>query len=474
MKIVTWNINGLRATIQNLKDLIKETDADVLCLQETKITKDLLTSDVALIDGYNSYFSFSQKRAGYSGVAIFCKNSVTPIKVQAGLSDIYEQDANTAIGCYGDLFSVFTKERIKELDTEGRTLITQHELNNTRNKYNKLIIINVYCPRAHCDDDERNDFKIDFYKALEERAKALLKTGNHVVVVGDINTSHRLIDHCDPSDPILFFDNKSRAWLDTFLFNDADYGKVETLEELEIDRGCFVDSFRYFYPNRRDTFTCWCTSSRARETNYGTRIDYIFTDALLAKQLKSCESLTDFQGSDHCPVEASLNVAVIPSKILPPLCSGFYPEFGGKQQTLSAFFSKRSEITNRKRPFPSPVKTKNKKKETKATQIKLTSLFTKINSEIQETRAIVASKLPVPQKSKLSTETPSNKEACVFWKKLLKGPEPMPLCSGHNEECVKRTVKKEGPNLGRHFYCCARPEGHKTNPEARCQFFKWC
>ena len=474
MKVATWNINGLRAAKTSLKDLIATTEADVVCLQETKITKDLLTSDIALLEGYNSYFDFSRKRAGYSGVATFCKNSATPIKAQTGLGNTFEDEAGVdAIKCYGKLESLFTPERIKELDFEGRTVMTQHKIYGEDSSGKTLVIINVYCPRAG-DDNDRNEFKLDFYKALEERANALIQDGNFVIVLGDINTSHKLIDHCDPSDPMIFFDNLSRSWLDKFLYEEGDYSDLFSEEE-KSSNGNFVDCFRYFYPNKTNMFTCWCTSSRARETNYGTRIDYVFSDTYLTKFLKSCEILPDFQGSDHCPVEACFSRDVVPSKQLPSICTALYTEYGGKQQKLSSYFSSKSHNNDRKRSHAEDNEIMNNKvktKTSKSSQLKLTSLFTSNPKKavekcdkIKNQSVIVSSNV---------NKQPKNSEASLFWKKVLKGPKPAPLCPGHNEECVLRTVKKEGPNLGRQFYCCSRPEGHKSNPEARCNFFKWC
>ena len=477
MKIVTWNINGLRASKHHLKNLIAVTNADIVCLQETKITKDMLTSDEALVDGYNSYFSFSQKRAGYSGVATFCKNAVTPIKAQTGLGNTYEDDAGAdLIGCYGNLASMFTADRLKEIDLEGRAVITLHELKNSSGNKKKLAVINVYCPRADCDDHERNHMKLDFYKALEERAKALIKEEHYVIILGDINTSHKLIDHCDPSEPVLFFDNLSRMWLNSFMFNSGDYSCISDNVDDDFEKGCFVDCFRYFYPHKPNMFTCWCTSNRARETNFGTRIDYIFSDIHLLKFAKITEILTDFQGSDHCPVVATFSIDIVTSKTFPALCTSSYSEFGGKQQKLSSYFTSKINNVDRKRAACHSTLNSNckiKVKDSKNSQLKLTSIFSAVSND---TNYAVEVKTKDVSKTSLASKPSknSNTQASLFWKKLLKGPEPLPLCSGHNEECVKRTVKKEGPNYGRQFYCCARPEGHKSNPEARCQFFKWC
>uniref|UniRef100_H2YY54 DNA-(apurinic or apyrimidinic site) endonuclease n=1 Tax=Ciona savignyi TaxID=51511 RepID=H2YY54_CIOSA len=469
MKILTWNINGVRATQKPLKSVLDSLDADVICLQETKITKDQLESDIAIIEGYNSYFSFSQTRTGYSGVATYCRECCTPVAAQSGLTWAHEGDAKQGkITCYGNIESLFPECRLTELDLEGRVVMTQHIIRFTKdNQESKVTIINTYCPRADPEKPERKSFKLDFYAVLEERAKAIRDSGSFVVIAGDINTSHRQIDHCDPNDPALFYDNPARIWMDHFLYNGGEYqglrdGYQNDGEERKCsgDFGIFVDSFRYFHPRKRDMFTCWCSSSRARETNYGTRIDYVFVDYRFAKHLQCCQIMADFHGSDHCPVYVEIACEPIPSSP-PPLCTCYYQEFGGRQQKLLDYFSK-----NKKKPEQeeSKLKLKNGKIKKRNKQSTL-SHFVQKNPKIM-TKSISRSPIMI-------NKTKRNPEAAEFWKKTLKGPAPMPLCPGHNEPAVERVVKKEGLNLGRKFYCCARPDGLKSNPEARCQYFEW-
>lgn len=565
MKILTWNINGLRATKSPIKTVLDELDADIICIQETKVSKEQLESSVALIEGYNSYFSFSKVRQGYSGVATFCKDDVTPIRAQEGLFDSFEKNcAGEIIGCYGNLKAMFSEERESQLDREGRTIITQFEFLNG-NDVEKLTVLNVYCPRADPEKPDRMEFKLDFYHALKERANSILKSGSHVIICGDINTSHRMIDHCNWDDPELLGDSPYREWMDGLLHNKGDYStlkstihdvtkedcdgllrfenhstatfngdnklKSTTPQTMDVTSECsqnekstsggdFVDTFRYFFPDRKDAFTCWCTLKSCRETNYGTRIDYIFANSdFHSNFVEFCDIHPDIEGSDHCPVKAELKIKIKSASKCPPCCTKYLPEFGGRQQKLSAFFTKKSPskkfvkvFSPKKQPVQKSrpgetrklnmsVKRKASAKNVGSKQAKLTC-FMKSPTDVESSPEIVCisdcknaekpskndiressnpvifcnTKPDTAEKSLKSSEkfsSKTSKSASAFWKSVLKGPEPTPLCSGHNEPSLLRTVKKEGPNLGRQFYVCCRPEGHKTNPEARCSFFQW-
>uniref|UniRef100_A0A8D0HWW1 exodeoxyribonuclease III n=1 Tax=Sphenodon punctatus TaxID=8508 RepID=A0A8D0HWW1_SPHPU len=172
MRLVSWNVNGLRAGAApaGLGRLLGALGGDVVCLQETKISR----------------------------VATFCKDSATPEAAEEGLSGLLTKPAG-AIGCYGDT-SDFTPEELQVLDSEGRAIITRHRICTSEQRETTLTLINVYCPCADPDRPDRGDFKLRFYRLLERRAEALLKAGGHVVIVGDINTAHKPIDHCDPGD----------------------------------------------------------------------------------------------------------------------------------------------------------------------------------------------------------------------------------------------------------------------------------
>lgn len=327
--------------------------------------------------------------------------------------------------------------------------------------------------------------------------------------------------------------------------------------------GKFVDIFRYFHPTRTNAFTCWSTLTGARQTNYGTRIDYIFADCRLAhEQFAGADIMPEVEGSDHCPVWAQLKCSLLPSSKPPPLCTRYLPEFAGKQQKLSRFLVKVDQkssqpepkkalpgsqeeeerreninpfcagnISGKKRSSASEfAPPKGKKSKTTNTSLKpqgnllsffkpkLTDVkqcentpgldaFTSSHSEpkastacglcsgpgsttedaepvvdapsqlctsstMGEAHKTVKTKQPASQLSVGQSDVKKGASS-VFWKSVLHGPPPAPCCKVHREPCVLRTVKKEGPNMGKQFFVCGRPQGHASNPEARCNFFMW-
>ncbi|KAM4570454.1 DNA-(apurinic or apyrimidinic site) endonuclease 2 [Fundulus diaphanus] len=570
MKLVTWNINGIRTFKSGIKKALDGLDADIICVQETKVTRDLLDERTAIVDGYNSYFSYSRGRSGYSGVATYCRDNATPSAAEEGLTGLLTNHER-AVGCYGDQVD-FSSEELQLLDNEGRAVITQHKI-MCQDEERTVTVINVYCPRADPDKPERKRFKLQFYKLLQRRAEALLRGGSHVIILGDVNTSHRPIDHCDPSDIDDFAENPGRKWLNGFLYGSLQEEEVEPDDE-EHDKkseitdcaqmGKFVDMFRYFHPTRTNAFTCWSTLTGARQTNYGTRIDYILADRRLAQQqFAGADIMPEVEGSDHCPVWARLTCSLLPGSKPPPLCTRYLPEFAGKQQKLSRFLVKvdqklsqsgpkealpgsqeeverrenlnpihADDVSRKKRSSaPESAAPKGKKSKTTNSSLKprgnLLSFFkpkladvaqcentpgvdefssphsnpkapttsepcsgtgspaedTELvvdapsqlcaSSTTGETDRTVKTKQPAPQPLSVGQAGVKKGASSVFWKSVLHGPPPAPCCKVHREPCVLRTVKKEGPNMGKQFFVCGRPQGHASNPEARCNFFMW-
>lgn len=540
MKIVTWNINGIRTFRSGIKKALDSLDADIICVQETKVTRDLLDERTAIVDGYNSYFSFSRGRSGYSGVATFCKDQATPFAAEEGLTGLLTSH-DGAVKCYGD-HADFSNEELQLLDNEGRAVITKHRI-MCQGESQTITVINVYCPRADPEKPERKQFKMQFYKLLQSRAEEILKSGSHVIVLGDVNTSHRPIDHCDPSEIDEFEENPGRKWLKAFLHSDQDDQErneedIEEEHEVSLNSsggGKFVDMFRFFHPTRTNAFTCWSTLTGARQTNYGTRIDYIFADYQFAKkQFVAADIMPEVEGSDHCPVWGQLSCSLVPSAKPPPFCTQYLPEFAGKQQKLSRFLVKidqksfqsnsndalpgsQEEEERRENLKPSgrgdkrPAETilpKAKKAKTAKPQGNLLSFFktktvsvstikssdNKCKDNLNQDEVNSTQNPSVKHRvtdtalskedninavkansstSQSFTHTADSKKGSVFWKSVLKGPPPPPCCKVHGEPCVLRTVKKEGPNVGKQFFVCARPQGHASNPEARCNFFTW-
>lgn len=252
MKIISWNVNGIRAVSKkpNWKEVF-DLSPDILAIQETKATPEQLPEDVLSPKGYYSYFDSSKIRKGYSGVAVYTK--VEPEKVEYGLGNDH-------------------------MDLEGR-LLTLY--------FKDFIIMNCYWPNGG-KSDEHFLYKLDYYDQFLKRAKALEKK-KPVIFVGDINATVADIDLARP---------KENA------------GKLGCTEDersrLAKFTEAFLDTFRY---KHGDTvkYTWWDMKTRARERNIGWRIDYIFTSKILNTKIKKAEICDHIQGSDHCPILLELS-----------------------------------------------------------------------------------------------------------------------------------------------------------------------
>ncbi len=253
MKIYSWNVNGIRAALKKgFLTWMKNSDADIVCLQETKASPDQLTFDLTNIDSYHSYFAWAEKK-GYSGVVTYTKKE--PENIQVGLKE-------------------------NKFDREGRTLIT---------KYKDFTLFNIYFPNGKASS-ERLAYKMAYYNFLLEFLKKLLKTEKNIIICGDVNTAHQEVDLARPKDNELIsgFLKEERMWIDKLL-------------ELG-----FIDSFRALHPTQKDQYTWWSQRSGARQRNVGWRIDYFFISSNLKEKLKSAKIHSQIQGSDHCPISIEI------------------------------------------------------------------------------------------------------------------------------------------------------------------------
>ena len=246
MKFISWNVNGLRAVFsKGFPDIIKELDADFVCLQETKMQAGQLDAELPT---YTSYWNFAEKK-GYSGTAIYTRHE--PLSVAYGID-------------------------IPEHDTEGRVITLE---------YPDFYLVTVYVPNSQ-DDLRRLGYRVTW----EDDFRAYLKGLDEkkpVIVCGDLNVAHKEIDLKNPKS------NRKNAG-----FTDEERGKFQEL----LDAG-FVDTFRHFYPDQRDIYSWWSYRFKARERNSGWRIDYFVTSDRLVPRLTSAKIHTEIYGSDHCPVE---------------------------------------------------------------------------------------------------------------------------------------------------------------------------
>ena len=252
MKLISWNVNGLRAVVgKNFREVFDTLDADFFCLQETKMQEGQLSLD---FDGYASFWNYAEKK-GYSGTAIFSKHQ--PLSVAYGIG-------------------------VDEHDHEGRVITLEMET---------FYLVCVYTPNSQ-DGLRRLDYRMrweDDFRNYLLRLDAV----KPVVVCGDMNVAHNEIDQKNPKT------NHMNAG-----FTDQEREKMTNL----LQSG-FTDTFRYFHPNDEGIYSWWSYRFKAREKNVGWRIDYFLASDRLQPQLKSASIHTDIMGSDHCPVELCFETA---------------------------------------------------------------------------------------------------------------------------------------------------------------------
>ncbi len=247
MRIASWNVNGIRAAYKKgLLDSIAALDADVVCLQETKIQEHQLPEELRAIPGYQAHFSFAQK-AGYSGVALYSRD--TPDEVsQSGVDDV---------------------------DAEGRIV---------RARFGDTNILSAYFPNSQAGG-KRLPYKLSFAREVLALCDAMVKRGEHVVLAGDFNIAHKAIDLENPksNEKNPGYLPQERRWMDTFLSSG------------------YVDCFRRFNKEPKQ-YTWWSYRFNARENNVGWRIDYHCVDEALVSRLRSSAIRSEILGSDHCPI----------------------------------------------------------------------------------------------------------------------------------------------------------------------------
>lgn len=249
MKIMSWNVNGIRACYNKgaFFNFLNAEMPDILGLQETKISRDQLTDELMNPLGYYSVWHSAAKK-GYSGVAIFTRKK--PIAVTEGFG-------------------------IDRYDIEGRVISAD---------FGEFVFFSVYFPNGQMNED-RLHYKLGFYHDFFAHVDALRASGRHVIIGGDYNTAHHEIDLARP--------NENR---DTSGFLPIEREWIDRI----VDRG-YVDTFRYFEPGP-DHYTWWTYRAGARQRNIGWRIDYLFCDDGYVPRLKDAFILPGVLGSDHCPV----------------------------------------------------------------------------------------------------------------------------------------------------------------------------
>ncbi len=249
MKLVSWNVNGLRAVInKGFEEFFKEADADIFCIQETKMQEDQIDDKIReIFKGYNTYWNSAEKK-GYSGTAIITKN--IPLNIKFGIG-------------------------IEEHDKEGRVITLE---------FDKFYMVNCYTPNSK-RELERLDYRMVWEDAFRNYLLELNKK-KPVIVCGDLNVAHKEIDLKNPKN------NRKNAG-----FTDEEREKITEL----LNAG-FTDTFRYLYPDKTDTYTWWSYMFKAREKNAGWRIDYFIVSNSIKDKIKESYIYSEVMGSDHCPV----------------------------------------------------------------------------------------------------------------------------------------------------------------------------
>ena len=249
MKLISWNVNGLRAIMgKNFMEFFEAADADIFCLQETKLQAGQIEMD---LPGYHQYWNYAEKK-GYSGTAIFTKQE--PIDVRYGID-------------------------IEEHDKEGRVITLE---------FTDFYMVDVYTPNSQ-NELARLNYRMTWEDAFRDYLCELRKT-KPVIVTGDMNVAHEEIDLKNPKS------NRRNAG-----FTDEERGKMTALL-----KSGFIDTFRYFYPDLTEVYSWWSYRFKARERNSGWRIDYFLVSEELKDRLEDAKIHTEVTGSDHCPVELDL------------------------------------------------------------------------------------------------------------------------------------------------------------------------
>ena len=255
MKLISWNVNGLRAVInKGFKEFFDKIDADIFCIQETKMQENQIDDNIKeIVKEYNSYWNSAEKK-GYSGTAIFSKEK--PVNVTYGIGK-------------------------EEHDKEGRVITLEFE---------KFYMVNIYTPNS-----KRELERLDYRQVWEDEIREYLLKLNEskpVIMCGDLNVAHQEIDLKNPKT------NRRNAG-----FTDEERNKMTEL----LNAG-FTDTFRYKYPEVEGKYSWWSYMFHAREKNAGWRIDYFIVSNSLKDNIEDAKILDDVYGSDHCPVELDINI----------------------------------------------------------------------------------------------------------------------------------------------------------------------
>ncbi|KAK6502229.1 Class II abasic (AP) endonuclease, variant 3 [Arthrobotrys conoides] len=287
---------------KNFGTMFDILEADVVCFQELKIQSKDLRDDMVLIPGWDSYFTFPKHKKGYSGVAIYTRQSkISPIKAEEGITGHLLPTGAARNTSYRDLpedqqiggYPTIDKDDGVVLDSEGRGLVVDFGL---------FVLIGTYCPVGR-DDSVRQDFRMAWLTALEGRIRNLTKMGRRVITVGDLNIAPEPIDNADAWEMRKRLGPDSSEMLE---WNETPAKKLLRGLCEPSEEAVMVDVVRQFFPDRVAMYTHWDTKINARPGNYGSRIDYVVASSSMKDWFESADIQNGLHGSDHCPVYAVL------------------------------------------------------------------------------------------------------------------------------------------------------------------------
>ncbi|KAK9322078.1 Endonuclease/exonuclease/phosphatase [Lipomyces orientalis] len=490
IRIVTFNICGIRNVLQyhpwnvwrNWAAMFDMLDADIICFQETKIQRKDIEESMAIVPGFESFFSFSRYKKGYSGVAVYTRNAVCrPFKAEEGITGCLEscdigsngrkasyRELDSSIGGYDYLIN---SSEGQEIDSEGRTLVLD---------FGKFVLICVYCPANSSGDRAR--YRETFLTTLNNRIRQLVEIEmREVILVGDINIIRDRIDTADPGECVKEGDNTdfkatfARELLDTLLVPNPN--------------GILVDVCRQFFPQREGMYTCWNQKINARPGNYGSRLDYLLCTKALSNSCSAANNLPELLGSDHCPVygdfqfpiDSAWKITAAPEDT-PRLAARYFPEFLGRRSIKDMFKTPcpRNSASwhislEQAQHVPEPNVLRKRKLEPSSSgtskrsnqQKKLTAFFKQplahsgrevVTDSDDELACDTADcKIFSGENTSVSSaiEKSSRTTPTLDWRVMFQKPQA-PCCTVHGEPCIQLVTRKSGPNEGRAFWICSR------------------
>ncbi|UPK90731.1 hypothetical protein LCI18_001666 [Fusarium solani-melongenae] len=519
-----WNPFGYqpwreKRTFQAMFDIL---EADIVVMQEIKIQRKDLHDDMVLVPGWDVFFSFPKYKKGYSGVAIYTRTSkCTPIRAEEGITGVLTPPKSTTkfrnlplhqqIGGYprpGQLDGIIDEAT---LDSEGRCVILE---------FPGFVLFGVYSPANR--DESRDDFRSDFFQALDVRIRNLVAEGKEVILTGDLNVVRSEMDSTNVAEMLRKEDMSLDDWLNMpvrRIFNQLIFeGKVVGERDQE---PVLWDLCRCFHPERAGMNTCWDTKRNTRPANNGSRIDYVLCSDGIKQWFTFADIQEGLMGSDHCPVfatfanratevegkERELLEVLNPSgmfrdgerrdwssKDLLPLSGRLMPEFQRRsiremfRQTAEATDSRSDESTKRSDETSTSLKRKTSSETSLETSTSRSKTTTSLKTTSSKTtndkykRQRTLQSFFKPESSGLTSQpklnskpTGSSTIEAESWSMLLGG-RVVPRCE-HNEPCISLVTKKPGVNCGRSFYICPRPLGpsgeKEKGSEWRCGTFIW-